>query len=148
MDFFLSGLFHPGTLHKDGQGLFFLSPVYMAHPDAGITEQGVDAWPGWKLHHDWGAQAPGLQTFHRDWFTLSQGYDENMSGWGGMDEDMILRAKRHFAKVEFVPFRAVYHVWHPPFKKTGQGNEAQQKRNWAYRDKWRHSGPLNWKLRN
>lgn len=66
----------------------------------------------------WGKTGgPGtLQCAHHDWWFKVHGYDERYAeGLGGMDDDVIRRAKRDGMKIGRLPFEEcrALHQWHP-----------------------------------
>ena len=73
----------------------------------------------------WGhTGGPGtLQCAARDWWFKVHGYDERYAeGLGGMDDDMLLRARRDGLRIERLTFEEAMplHQWHEPTAFKGQ----------------------------
>lgn len=67
--------------------------------------------------------SPGtIQVSHADWFTYCGGYDEAYEGGlGGMDDDMIARARKGELNVKWLPRHEIkcLHQWHEPSELKG-----------------------------
>ena len=51
------------------------------------------------------------------WFKKVRGYDQNMFMWGGMDNDLVLRAKADGLKIKWIhSMTSILHQWHPILK--------------------------------
>ena len=84
-------------------------------------------------YNEFGKAACGIQFFHRDWFTRSGGYDEDMVLLGGMDEDMLKRATAAGLEIHWMTEGDILHQWHPS-EKNKMRIRGQMKKNWELRD--------------
>ena len=113
---------------------FFVKLIY-ATGNEFPTFTVVDNW-AWKNKKPFpfGREANALQYFHKEWFAQCGGYDEQMVGFGGMDNDMVNRATLAGMNVQYIECDSgaeVVHVWH---KQEKNWNGSDMRANWKIRD--------------
>jgi hypothetical protein len=82
----------------------------------------------------------------RRWLIANKGFNSEYVGWGGEDDDLILRMELSGLKQEQLHNNPI-HLWHPSYAKlchgAGRGPEyakavlANQERYWSFRRKVR-----------
>lgn len=76
----------------------------------------------------------GCQAAPRAWFFRVRGYDERLRLWGGMDEDLLRRARRDGLEPVWIQDRtALLHQWHRrkwDFAQDSPAQEALIRRYW------------------
>jgi len=64
-----------------------------------------------------------------EWFRKVGGYDERMSGWSAMDNDMVNRAKRDGLKIQWIKESQILHQFHRSEKYDSFESKKQYARN-------------------
>ena len=78
----------------------------------------------------YGKLADGACQFaHIAWFEYCGGYDERMSGWAAMDNDMTKRAKLYGLELYWLEEGTIYHQWHAVEKYRKARDMSKIKRN-------------------
>lgn len=73
--------------------------------------------------------SPGaVQIASREWFHKVHGYDEKFVGLGGMDDDLIARARMDGLEINWIEFNEapLFHQWHEVSKMKGQSSHLFQ----------------------
>lgn len=106
-------------------------------PNKEITTDMVRNWGVFPdcSHNEFGELADGgCQFATKAWFVYCGGYDERMSGWCGMDNDMTNRYKGYGGEVYWMDQSEFYHQWHRVEKGSNPQDRAKMQRNWRIRD--------------
>lgn len=146
-------LFHPHFIEEAARymspGTVVLNKVRMMSERHAVTEDMVRWWTPPLCHPErfpfnpYGDLANGgCQLFHRSWFDRSGGYDERMSGWCGMDNDMVNRARMAGLDVVWMENPNLLHQWHPVNKGKTMDQRRKMERNWKLRDNMKN---VNWR---
>ncbi len=106
-------------------------------PTKEITPEMVRNWGVFpeSKYNEYGDLADGgCQFTTRAWFLYCGGYDERMSGWCGMDNDMTKRFKADGRELHWMDNSEFYHQWHKVEKGGNPKEIAKMQRNWKIRD--------------
>jgi glycosyltransferase involved in cell wall biosynthesis len=66
----------------------------------------------------WRGEGHGMVGILKQNFELLNGYSLNFKKWGGEDDDLFVRAHRHFRVIRRECI-GLFHTWHPPDEKWG-----------------------------
>jgi hypothetical protein len=83
------------------------------------------------------------QFTNTSWFKKVRGYDEKLAMWGGMDNDMVFRARSYGLSIKWLHTKtAILHQWHPIFKinKLATAHRTENEKRLNNKRKMRRSG--------
>ena len=99
-------------------------------PSVNITKSRIDKWTFPKCNYNaWGTLANGAMQYSTKQFFLDNPYNEEMSGFGGMDNLTAYMAHKNWVAIVWVDESEMLHQHHPIENKMSGSNAIKFKRN-------------------